>query len=201
MKNMQISGAVTIQGTEHIKVLGTGTNDVPPTFKVLYSAVMNPAEPGLAPMLAATANQFQRFQTSALRFTYSPTASTATDGTLYFCVFPDPETPDPTSVQEMSATGNMQSYPAYGASVSWAVPAASIQQSYKIQTTAVPELVGAESTMNVSGKIVVAEVGVPINKTIGNLLWTYAYKLSLAKITQGANSLHGHYRIPPCTLR
>lgn len=195
MKSLQLSGTMTLQGTEHMCVLGTGAQDTPPNFKVLQSIVLNPAEPGLAPMLAASANQYQRFKTLSCRLTYTPTASAATNGTVYFAVFPDPDTPDPTTVQQMSASGNMQSYPAYGGAVSWQIPMNSLQQAFKVQTVDVPAAVGGEDNLNVSGKLIIAEVGVPVNTTIGQVLWTYAYAMSLAKVTQGANSVHGSYSI------
>lgn len=193
LNNLQISGSVTLSGTEKVTTLGTGSQDTPPAFKVLYSQILNPAEPGLAPMLAAAANQFQRFKTAQLRLTYTSTASAAVNGTLYVCVYPDPNTKDPQTADDMATSGNMKSFAIFGESQSWAIDPVNLQQAFKVQNIKVGKTESDVDNLNVSGRLVVAEVGVPINTTIGQLYWSYAYTCSLSKVTQGANSLHGVY--------
>lgn len=191
--SLQVNGSITLRGTEKIATLGTGAEDTPPKFKILYSEILNPAEPGLAPMLAAAANQYQRFKTAELRLTYTPTASAATNGTVYACVYPDPQTKDPASQDDMATSGNMEQFQCYGESKSWVIKMENLQQAFKVQNIKVGKTVSDVDNLNVSGKLVIAEVGVPINTTIGQVYWSYAYTCSLSKVTQGANSLHGVY--------
>lgn len=198
VSEMQSNAPKSVVGTENIGELYSDKT-VDDIFTICFSASLNPAEPGLAPMLSAAVNQFQRFNTSPLKLTYTPTASSATDGTLYIAVYPDPQTPDPTTYQEMVSTGSTRSFPVYGSSQTWTIPNSSIQQSYKIQQVTVNTDVTDDTPLCSSGKVLVACKGVAKDKLIGTLAWTYNYKMSLNKLTTGSNSANSHYGVVDIT--
>lgn len=194
VSQLQDKAEQIISGTENVATMQSGT--LANVWQVIDVIVLNPAEPGLAPMLAAKSNQFQRFNTRIIKFTYIPTASTATNGTLYFSFYPDPQAETPTTQAGLAATGNMQTWPVYGTPHTWTIPLDNINTMYKNQIVEVKPAANtptssSDTTMNASGKLVVACEGMAATTAIGKVLWTYSYQLKLSKLQTGANNLSG----------
>lgn len=193
ISGMQSATARKETGSENLGILMSGT--VANVFAPVPSGnfCLNPAEPGLAPGLAAVANQFQRFRTGKLRFTYTPSASAVQNGIIYFAVYPDPGHAAPTSMEDMSATGNMRQFPVYGGAQTWCVEPSSIQAAYNVQSIDVKPVYSTDTGLNASGILWVATSGCASGIELGTLMWTYAYDLSLKKLTTAPTSLHAHY--------
>jgi hypothetical protein len=164
-------------------------------FAILLNWVINPADPGIFPSLAATSNQYQRFRTAGLRVTFTPASSTATDGMIYMAFQPDPTVAPPDNASDFMGLIGAVSSTVYGQPLVLNIGPHLLQQAYNSQIITKPQSSGETSTIAASGSLFVAISGVMDPKALGNLVFSYAYDLMNKQVTQGSNSISGLFDI------
>lgn len=171
--------------------LGSGTAGGP--FQILINWSVNPADPGIFPSLAATANQYQRFKTLGLRCTYTPLASTATDGMIYMAFQPDPSAIPPSNAADFMGLIGAVSSTVYGQPLVLNITPNLFQQAYNSQVIQKPQDASDDTPLNTSGSLFVAVSGVSEMKNLGNLVMSYGYDLMNKQVTQGSNTITGSF--------
>jgi len=171
----------------------TGSTDMDGQFHVLINQSINPADPGVFPSLAATANQYQRFRTNGLRATFTPFSSTATDGQIFMAFQPDPTALPPTSQADFMGLIAAVSSTVYGQPLVLDIPPHLFQQAYNSQVIQVPQSKDTDTTLTSSGSLFVAVSGITSFKVLGQVVLSYSYDLMNKQVTQGSNEITGVY--------
>lgn len=197
MSRMQANASRVERGSESMGEIKAQTGWINDGFGTVYNYPINPAEPSCFPCLSAIANQYQRFNTRALAFTFTPSTSTAVNGQVYMAFVPRADAPEPASIEDYEGLLGTEKGGIYGAATRLIVDAQQLQQAYRVQTVEkVTDIDNDSSPLNSSGRFFMSVAGIDSsldNKTIGTLTVSYCYEFTTRQLTQGSNALHGTY--------
>lgn len=195
LTNLQSPASRGEQGTESFGTVVAVAADMKQGFYLSSSTIVNPAEPLIFPALSAIANQYQRFTINRLIFTFTPTASTATNGTVYMAFVPNPDQTDPEDVVTMQNLLGCTTQAVYGTQAKLIVTAQTLQQAYRVQQIYKPETPGEiETSLNAAGKFYFGVSGMDTFtgvRTLGTVSCTYSFTFSTRQMTLGSNEISG----------
>jgi len=197
-KNLQSSKRELKLGSEKIDQLKiTTTEFVSGDYGLLFSASINPADPGVFPSLSAVANQYQQFRCNSLKFTFQPCATTNTPGNIYLGFVPNCAQKDPTSTADILAMLGGVKGPFYGAATTAIVPSEAIQKAFAVQQVT-KNATAVDTTQMSPGRLFVGFDGAGVetdynNKStvVGTLTCTYSFTFTTPHLVQGSNSASG----------
>jgi len=197
LKQLQSANVRIEKGTESFGDVLVLSDWLVNGYATVLSQIINPADPGTFPALSAISNQYQRFRTQSLVFTYTPSASTAVNGTLYMAFVPDADADDPQDISAIQSLLGCVSVPVYGTSSKLVVTPQMLQQAYNVQQIYKPEMPGeVETTLNAAGKFIVGVSGVTPPEgglTLGTITCTYGFAFSTRQLKVGSNQVSSQY--------
>jgi len=95
-QKLQSPASLVKMGTEQCADIKIQAEDlVDGDFGIAYSQAFNPADPGFMSGLAAVANQYQQYRLAGLKFSFTPSATTNTNGLIHMCFLPNVTDSDP----------------------------------------------------------------------------------------------------------